>query len=152
MERAKSRTLWGRTRYHFLNLVSYITVAFFVNCHDKPLKALSNGFTKLIPLLNHTDIGLDNDEGVPSDDEEEEEEDDKEAKEEEKEEKKDSPEKAKTAPAPFVFGSTAPKLVGSDDSSKTFGFGTSTGFSFSSVAGTNIFAKKDGGMLIQTIF
>ena len=92
-------------------------------------------------------LGLDNDEGVPSDDEEEEEagEEKEEEKVEEKEEKQDSPEKAKAAPAPFVFGAPTPKLVGSDDPNKTFGFGTGAGFSFGNVGGTNIFAKKDGG-------
>jgi len=93
--------------------------------------------------------GLDNDEGIPSDDEGEAEE---EEKQEEKEEKQDSPEKAKAAPAPFVFGAPAPKLVGPDDPNKTFGFGAPAGadFSFGNVGGTNIFAKKDEGMLINT--
>lgn len=81
---------------------------------------------------------MNNDEGVPSDNEEEAEE------KKEEEEKKDSPEKNKAAPAPFVFGKPAPKLVGSDEPSRPFGFGAGGGFSFSSVTGTNIFAKNEG--------
>ena len=87
--------------------------------------------------------GLDNDEGVPSDGEDEEE---PEKEKEEKEEKKDSPEKTKAVPAPFVFGSSAPKLVGSDEPNKPFGFGAGAGFSFGNLGGANIFANKAGGV------
>ena len=89
--------------------------------------------------------GLDNDEGVPSDGEEEEEAEKEKEEKEEKEEKKDSPEKTKSVPAPFVFGSSAPKLVGSDEPNKPFGFGTGSGFSFGNLGGANIFANKGGG-------
>ena len=88
--------------------------------------------------------GLNNDEGIPSDNEEEYDPE----KEEDTEEKKDSPEKSKSEPQPFVFGCATtytPTLGNTNDSDKAFGFGSSTaGFSFSSVAGENIFAKDSG--------
>lgn len=84
--------------------------------------------------------GLNEDEGVPSDGEEE-----GEPEQEEEEEKKDkTPEKAVPSSTPFVFGATAPALVGGDDTNRNFGAGLSTGgFTFSAIsAGTNVFANK----------
>ena len=105
---------------------------------------LKNQTYCVLPVLKFKNLGLNNDEGVPSDDEEEAEE----KEEEEKEEKKDSPEKSKSEPQPFVFGGAStytPTLGKTSDSNKAFGFGSTTeGFSFSSVAGENIFAKASG--------